>query len=99
MARDAVRGTVNPSFLLIDPRSRKTSHIYQIHTLCISPVCWRDFPLVNSPAKEMVSSLLLAFLKSKSLSTYSETLLGSLLAKAKKLLSLCVHLSRHCSIT
>ena len=29
MARDAVRGTVNPSFLLIDPRSRKTSHIYQ----------------------------------------------------------------------
>ena len=69
-------------------------------TLCISPVCWRDFPLVNSPAKEMVSSLLLAFLTRKSLSTYSETLLGSLLlAKAKKLLSLCVHLSRHCSIT
>ena len=29
MARDAVRGTVNPSFLLIDPRSRKTSHIYR----------------------------------------------------------------------
>ena len=38
-----------------------TMHSSRKATLCISPVCWRDFPLVNSQAKELALSPMSAF--------------------------------------